>query len=95
MSNDATEQLTLVLAGAVAGWLLSTVPSALKDYQVREALSNNPAQSDVGFDLLGVNSFSVVGARSGQISPYSRSISFRSGAKLPYVGTRLPHSRLA
>lgn len=35
MSTDATEKLILVLAGAGAGWLLSTLTSALKDFQAK------------------------------------------------------------
>lgn len=35
MSNEAIEKLVLVLAGAFAGWLLSTLTSALKDAEAK------------------------------------------------------------
>jgi hypothetical protein len=35
MSNEALEKLLLVLAGTLTGWLLSTLTSALKDFQVK------------------------------------------------------------
>jgi hypothetical protein len=35
MSNEAIEKLLLVLAGTLTGWLLSTLTSALKDFQVK------------------------------------------------------------